>query len=314
MILISIFQLINPILLMVHLITSMYHEPSQGFYGIRTYYRKQYMNGMPWYASAIVMAPRLPLGGIHPLHYNWCLVVLLYASVCVSNHCPAPPCHCNHGNTVVLCPHSQLMIIPVLPSSTLDLQLSYNRIRLLYNHSLYAAPRTRYLDLRHNDLIQIHAGAFKILRDLHTLLLSHNQLTYLAPGMFISNAHLHTLDLHHNAITDLSDNVLTPLHSLAVLNVSMNRLVTPRLGPGLEHTHAMTSVDWSYNHMHTLDRQLFMVTSYWSRDIPTSFNLSYCSIEEIRPGAFKGLRHVETFSLSGGFISTVPMQDLIFEP
>ena len=128
------------------------------------------------------------------------LMVLFCSYVCGVNNCPAP-CVCNPGSTTVSCEHTQLHKVPVLPSTTLELYLSSNRIRLLYNHSLYAAPRTKFLDLRHNDLVQIHAGAFKILRDLHTLLLTHNQLTYLAPGMFITNSHLHTLDLNHNAIT-----------------------------------------------------------------------------------------------------------------
>ena len=130
------------------------------------------------------------------------IVVLLVLSTYVHTiiHCPAS-CWCNSMCTIVSCTKSQLRIIPPLPSSTLDLRLSSNRIRLLYNHSLYTAPRTRLLDLRHNDLVQIHSGAFKILRDLHTLLLSHNQLTYLSPGMFISNSHLHILDLNHNIIT-----------------------------------------------------------------------------------------------------------------
>ncbi|XP_071018071.1 leucine-rich repeat-containing protein 3-like [Oncorhynchus clarkii lewisi] len=105
-----------------------------------------------------------------------CLVVALM--VVMATPCPKS-CHCSERNGVVVqCVSRSLdQIPPDLPEDTVTLLLSSNRISHIPNQAFKDLRRLKELDLSHNHIESIDAGAFLgVSEGLRSLDLSNNQL------------------------------------------------------------------------------------------------------------------------------------------
>jgi hypothetical protein len=103
--------------------------------------------------------------------------------------CP-PPCLCTPitpSKWYVDCAHRNLTYIHVLPVEADDVNLSYNNITIMANHS-FRNNKIPALDISHNNLSDISQNEFAKLKSLHTLDLSNNHLKLslqvYRPGVF----------------------------------------------------------------------------------------------------------------------------------
>ncbi|KAM3857041.1 leucine-rich repeat-containing protein 3-like [Diretmus argenteus] len=129
--------------------------------------------------------PSIKLPSSGPLSFAGTLWLLSMTMTAVSA-CPKS-CHCTErGGVVVQCTSSNLENIPSdLPKDTVVLLLSSNRIRHIPRQAFKNLRRLRELDLSHNAIESVEAGAFQgISTELRTLDLSNNHLSSLFRDTF----------------------------------------------------------------------------------------------------------------------------------
>lgn len=123
----------------------------------------------------------------------WRLLMIMTAHACPK------VCHCTDRNGVVVqCTSRNLESVPQdLPRDTVVLLLSSNRIKHIYKEAFADLHRLRELDLSHNAIESVEAGAFQgVSESLRTVDLSNNQLSSLPRDTF---AKLHArIRLSHN--------------------------------------------------------------------------------------------------------------------
>ncbi|XP_030849853.1 toll-like receptor 3 [Strongylocentrotus purpuratus] len=125
------------------------------------------------------------------------------------------------------CTHLDLKSVPQdLPSNTVMLDLSFNKITTLFNGSFAYLPDITTLGLASNFLSQIENGTFNPLKNLKILYLSQSSITVLSRGVFDSLTALTTLDLRNNEIKKIPECLLQTQYHLAVLFLSNNELET----------------------------------------------------------------------------------------
>ncbi|XP_068165903.1 leucine-rich repeat-containing protein 3-like [Antennarius striatus] len=122
----------------------------------------------------------------------------LLSMVVTASSCPRV-CHCaDRGGVVVQCTSRNLDSVPPnLPKDTIVLLLSSNRIKHVPKDAFADLRRLRELDLSHNAIDSVDAGAFQGVSDqLRSLDLSNNHLSGLPRDAF---AELHArVRLSHN--------------------------------------------------------------------------------------------------------------------
>ncbi|KAF3835639.1 hypothetical protein F7725_028197 [Dissostichus mawsoni] len=125
--------------------------------------------------------------------------------------------------------NNNLSVVPTgLPRNLVLLHLEKNSIRSIPGDALASVRNLEYLLLHNNKLRSrsIHPSAFRGLKKLHTLHLYNNLLERVPRGL---PKRAKTLMLLHNLITDISRNDLAMLYTLTELNLSYNKLTSPRL-------------------------------------------------------------------------------------
>lgn len=125
--------------------------------------------------------------------------------------------------------NNNLVEVPLgLPRSLLLLHLEKNSIRSIPPDALSPLKNLEYL-LMHNNKLRsrsIHPAAFQGLKKLHTLHLYNNILERVPRGL---PRRAKTLMLLHNSITEIGRNDLALLYTLTELNLSYNKLTSPKL-------------------------------------------------------------------------------------
>lgn len=125
--------------------------------------------------------------------------------------------------------NNNLSVVPTgLPRNLVLLHLEKNSILSIPGDALTSVRNLEYLLLHNNKLRSrsIHPSAFRGLKKLHTLHLYNNLLERVPRGL---PKRAKTLMLLHNLITDISRNDLAMLYTLTELNLSYNKLTSPKL-------------------------------------------------------------------------------------
>lgn len=139
-----------------------------------------------------------------------------------------------------------------MPASAITLDLSHNRIVQLDTGSFEGLPRLETLRLAHNQLSNIHPGAFTnssgiLLRHLD---LSSNQLRVLEQHYFQELQGLEELLLFNNRIVQVESRALAGLRNLHKAYLSHNRLTDFPFFSIQRHSHPHLSLlDLSSNRM-----------------------------------------------------------------
>ncbi|XP_031728866.1 podocan [Anarrhichthys ocellatus] len=125
--------------------------------------------------------------------------------------------------------NNNLSIVPKgLPRNLVLLHLEKNSINSIPGDALASVRKLEYLLLHNNKLRSrsIHPTAFQGLKKLHTLHMYNNLLERVPRGL---PKRAKTLMMLHNFITEISRNDLSLLYSLTELNLSYNKLTSPKV-------------------------------------------------------------------------------------
>ncbi|KAK9519802.1 hypothetical protein VZT92_022507 [Zoarces viviparus] len=125
--------------------------------------------------------------------------------------------------------NNNLSVVPKgLPRNLVLLHLEKNSINSIPGDALTSVRNLEYLLLHNNKLRSrsIHPTAFQGLKKLHTLHMYNNLLERVPRGL---PKRAKTLMMLHNFITEISRNDLSLLYSLTELNLSYNKLTSPKV-------------------------------------------------------------------------------------
>ena len=86
-------------------------------------------------------------------------------------------------------------------------------------------PIVKYLQLTHNNFVQLHRREFAKFKDLRELDLTANKMTYLNDGCFQGLLQLTKLILWQNEITIIKSSSLAYLSNLQILFLSFNKII-----------------------------------------------------------------------------------------
>ena len=118
-----------------------------------------------------------------------------------------------------------LLFIPAnIPSSVVEVDLSYNKISYLRKTTFIEYWRCTDLDLHHNKIQEIEIGSFSSFLNTETLWLDHNYLGYVKHGYFFELQSLKTLSLASNRIAMISEGSFATQTRLKSLVLSGNSL------------------------------------------------------------------------------------------
>lgn len=118
-----------------------------------------------------------------------------------SHACPAG-CHCDNDTFAqfVNCSNLGLSEIPTLPANILQLDLSHNRIARIAAGAFAMATQLRHLQLNNNQLTAITAADFSETHHLEVANFSSNHIRDIDADAFANAADLSVLSLAHNPI------------------------------------------------------------------------------------------------------------------
>uniref|UniRef100_A0A8C8CVN3 LRRNT domain-containing protein n=1 Tax=Oncorhynchus tshawytscha TaxID=74940 RepID=A0A8C8CVN3_ONCTS len=221
--------------------------------------------------------------------------------------------------------NNNLSVVPQgLPRSLILLHLERNSIHSIPGDALTACRNLEYLLLHNNQLHSrsIHHAAFQGLKKLHTLHMYNNQLERVPRAL---PRRAKTLMLLHNTINVIERNDLVFLYSLTELNLSYNRLTSPKLHrEAFRKLRLLVTLDLSGNALHFLplglprSLQVLRVKDNQLNSIPEGalqgmtklrdINLSHnqLRLNSIYQGAWMELSALTTLDLSNNQLSHVP--------
>ncbi|XP_072883623.1 adhesion G protein-coupled receptor A3 isoform X3 [Hemitrygon akajei] len=169
------------------------------------------------------------------------LIAGLFGIIAANRNCPdliIDSCSCTSERSKgpsrqiirikVVCSRGELLetLQPsLLPSKTVTLILSNNKISLLKNGSFFGLRSLEKLDLKNNLISNIEPGAFFGLSELRQLDLSNNRIGCLSPEMFVGLTSLSRLNLSGNIFSTLPTGLFVKLTALRVLHFSTESLM-----------------------------------------------------------------------------------------
>nr|AIO08141.1 variable lymphocyte receptor C [Petromyzon marinus]AIO08142.1 variable lymphocyte receptor C [Petromyzon marinus] len=112
------------------------------------------------------------------------------------------------------CSSKTLADVPTgIPASTERLDLKFNQLANIHAKAFHGLTRLTYLTLEYNQLQYLPVGVFDQLKHLNELRLDRNQLKSLPPRVFDSLTKLTRLDLDQNQLQSIPEKVFESSHS-----------------------------------------------------------------------------------------------------
>ncbi|XP_041134278.1 podocan-like [Polyodon spathula] len=221
--------------------------------------------------------------------------------------------------------YNNLSVVPSgLPRNLVLLHLEKNAIRSIPAMVLSPVRNLEYLLLHNNNLRwqAIHPLAFQGLKKLHTLHMYNNQLERIPRGL---PRRAKTLMLLHNQITEISRNDLATAYTVTELNLSYNKLTSPKLHKeAFRKLRLLLSLDLSGNSLQTFptglpkslqvlklkDNELAVIPdgalSGMSKLREVYLSSNKLKVNSIYQGAWHELTSLSTLDLSSNQLSHIP--------
>ncbi|XP_032381389.1 podocan [Etheostoma spectabile] len=221
--------------------------------------------------------------------------------------------------------NNNLSVVPKgLPRNLVLLHLEKNSIRSIPEDALTSVRNLEYLLLHNNKLRSrsIHPTAFQGLKKLHTLHMYNNLLERIPRGL---PKRAKTLMMLHNFITEIGRNDLSLLYTLNELNLSYNKLTSPKLHrEAFRKLRVLETLDLSGNSLHLMplglprSLQVLEIKNNHLNSIPEG---ALMGMEKLRKlilsnnqlklnsayqGAWMELSALTTLDLSGNQLSHIP--------
>ncbi|KAK1896763.1 Podocan [Dissostichus eleginoides] len=221
--------------------------------------------------------------------------------------------------------NNNLSVVPTgLPRNLVLLHLEKNSIHSIPGDTLASVRNLEYLLLHNNKLRSrsIHPSAFRGLKKLHTLHLYNNLLERVPRGL---PKRAKTLMLLHNFITDISRNDLAMLYTLTELNLSYNKLTSPKLHrEAFRKLRVLETLDLSGNSLSSFplglprSLQVLEIKNNQLNSIPDGtltgmeklrkliLSDNQLKLNSVYQGAWMELTALTTLDLSGNQLSHIP--------
>ncbi|RXN00678.1 Podocan [Acipenser ruthenus] len=221
--------------------------------------------------------------------------------------------------------YNNLSVVPSgLPRNLVLLHLEKNAIRSIPAMVLSPVRNLEYLLLHNNKLRwqAIHPQAFQGLKKLHTLHMYNNQLERIPRGL---PRRAKTLMLLHNQITEISRNDLATAYTVTELNLSYNKLTSPKLHrEAFRKLRLLLSLDLSGNSLQTFptglpkslqvlklkDNELAVIPdgalSGMGKLREVYLSSNKLKVNSIYQGAWQELTSLSTLDLSSNQLSHIP--------
>ncbi|KAK6484421.1 podocan-like [Huso huso] len=221
--------------------------------------------------------------------------------------------------------YNNLSVVPSgLPRNLVLLHLEKNAIRTIPAMVLSPVRNLEYLLLHNNKLRwqAIHPQAFQGLKKLHTLHIYNNQLERIPRGL---PRRVKTLMLLHNQITEISRNDLATAYTVTELNLSYNKLTSPKLHrEAFRKLRLLLSLDLSGNSLQTFptglpkslqvlklkDNELAVIPdgalSGMGKLREVYLSSNKLKVNSIYQGAWQELTNLSTLDLSSNQLSHIP--------
>ncbi|XP_043423316.1 toll-like receptor 4 isoform X1 [Prionailurus bengalensis] len=193
-----------------------------------------------------------------------------------------------------------------IPSSTKDLDMSFNPLRNLGSHSFSNFPELQVLDLSRCEIQIIEDDAYQGLNHLSTLILTGNPIQRLFPGAFSGLSSLQTLVAVETNVASLEDFPIGHLKTLKELNVAHNLIHSFKLPEYFSNMPNLEYLDLSNNKIQNIYPKDLQVL-HQKPLLNLSLDLSLNPLDFIQPGAFKEVK-LRELTLRSNFNSTDVMK------
>ncbi|XP_021565867.1 toll-like receptor 4 isoform X2 [Carlito syrichta] len=196
-----------------------------------------------------------------------------------------------------------------IPSSTKNLDLSFNPLRHLGSHSFSSFPELQVLDLSRCEIQTIEDAAYQSLNHLSTLILTGNPIQSLALRAFSGLSSLQKLVAVETNLASLENFPIGHLKTLKEINVAHNHIHSLKLPEYFSNLTNLEHLDLSNNKIQNIYHKDLQVLHPISL-INLSLDLSLNPIDFIQSGAFKDIR-LHKLTLRSNFNSMNEMKTCI---
>ncbi|XP_010778202.1 toll-like receptor 3 isoform X2 [Notothenia coriiceps] len=217
---------------------------------------------------------------------------------------------CHVHDSIADCSHLSLSAVPQnLPSNIISLDLSHNRLKSIPPVSLSPYPALCHLSVSHNSLTKLDPGLCQTLPLLQTLNMGHNQVHVLKKEDMNHCANLTWLIMAGNKLK-LQGEPFSALQRLQVLDVSLNKLQTAKLGTQIQLPN-LVSLNLALNDLTTLKKDDFLFLNNSSSLLV--LNMSCVPLKTLEPGSFKPISGLHTLIMDGSNMDTLGFSELCSE-
>lgn len=197
-------------------------------------------------------------------------------------------------------------IPPDIPSSTKNIDLSFNPLKILRSYSFSNFSELQWLDLSRCEIETIEDKAWHGLHQLSTLILTGNPIQSFSPGCFSGLTSLENLVAVETKLASLESFPIGQLITLKKLNVAHNFIHSFKLPEYFSNLTNLEHVDLSYNYIQTISVKDLQILRE-NPQVSFSLDLSLNPIDFIQAQAFQGIR-LHELTLRSNFNSSNVMK------
>ncbi|CAH2312973.1 leucine-rich repeats and immunoglobulin-like domains 1 [Pelobates cultripes] len=227
---------------------------------------------------------------------NVTLIFHLLIGSCQSSTTPCPS-NCTCSGELVDCSHQGLTQLPHdLPSWTVHLNLSYNRLNEIDPAAFVELHKLQEVLLNHNELSDIPSLG-EASSKLISLSLHHNKIRSIEASQMMQYVALEILDLSFNEITEIHSGTFPPGLRIKELNLGSNRVNSLESESFKNLSRSLLTLRLSKNRISHLPLRVFKLPRL------TQLELNRNRIRSIEGLTFHGLDSLEVLKLQRNNIS-----------
>ncbi|XP_791913.4 slit homolog 3 protein [Strongylocentrotus purpuratus] len=213
----------------------------------------------------------------------------------------------SHG-VIANCEHLGLTEVPQdLPQGVTELNLSVNKLTVLYNGSFQGVPNVTLLNLQVNPINSIQSRTFWKLTKLSTLIIIGNNLDYIPPKIFLKNLLLTKLLLNGNHLEAVPHEAFSDIPNLSNVELAGNKIKSLNF-EGCSQWNHLEYVNLKLNEVEEIQQEDFLPLQ--NTTIGT-LTLMANKIQILQPQCFLHLNSIPQILLGGNHINSFDIQPFL---